>query len=81
MLRKSVESVLQHSKRAVFVGPDTRSNIHKQFNRNFRGNEKRARNDLRLLATNFLANNKADSYNELVANLLSSFHKLAGFRL
>jgi hypothetical protein len=39
-------------------------------------NEKRAWNYFGLLATKFLANNKADNYNERVENLLLSYQKL-----
>jgi hypothetical protein len=42
----------------------------------FSGNEKRAWNDFRLVATNFLGNNKADNYKELVENLLLSCEEL-----
>jgi hypothetical protein len=46
------------------------------FNLLLSGNEKRVWNDCRLVATNFLGNNKADNYNELVENLLLSYQKL-----
>jgi hypothetical protein len=40
------------------------------------GNEKRAWNYFRLLATNFMGYNRADNYNELVESLLFSYQKL-----
>jgi hypothetical protein len=59
-------------KEGVFIGPE----IHKlfrdeQFNHICSGNKKRAWNDFHLVAANFLGNNKADNYKELVENLLS----------
>jgi len=66
-LRNSQESLLRKSKRVVFISPEI-----------FRLSEissSTQRNDFRLLATNFLDNNKADNDNVPVENLLLSYQK------
>jgi len=64
-------------KEGVFIGPQIRQLFRdEQFDRILTGNEKRARNDFRLVATNFIGNNKAEIYKKLVENLLLSYQKL-----
>ena len=64
-------------KEGVFIGPQIRKLFRdEQFDHILSGNEKRAWNDFRLVATNFLGNNKADNYKELVENLLLSYEEL-----
>jgi hypothetical protein len=61
-------------KEGVFVGPQTRRLSRKErFDRILRCNEKRAWNDFRVLATNFMGNNKADNYNVYNVCLLIFF--------
>jgi hypothetical protein len=60
----------------VFIGPQIHKLFRdKQFNQTVSCN-KRARNDFRLLATNFRGNNKADNYSECVENLLFSLTEI-----
>jgi hypothetical protein len=48
----------------VFIGPEIHKLFRdKQFNRTVNCNEKTARNDFQLLATNFQGNNKDDNNN------------------
>jgi hypothetical protein len=64
-------------KEGVFIGPLIRKLFRdEQFDHILSGNEKRAWNDFRLVATNFLGKNKADNYKELVENLLLSYEEL-----
>jgi hypothetical protein len=64
-------------KEGVFIGPQIRKLFRdEQFDHILSGNEKRAWNDFRLVATNFLGNNKAGNYKELVENLLLSYEEL-----
>jgi hypothetical protein len=54
-------------KEGVFIGPQIRKLFRDdQFDHILSGNEKRAWNDFRLVATNFLGNNKADNYKDLL---------------
>jgi hypothetical protein len=65
-------------KEVVFIGPQIRKLFRdEQFDHILSGNNKRAWNDFRLVATNFLGNNKADNYKNLVENLLLSYEELA----
>jgi hypothetical protein len=58
-------------KEVVFIGPQIRKLFRdEQFDHILSGNKKRAWNDFCLVAPNFLGNNKADNYKDLVANLL-----------
>jgi hypothetical protein len=60
-------------KEGVFIGLQIRKLFgDEQFDHILSRNEKRAWNDFRLVRTNFLGNNKADNYKELVENLLLS---------
>jgi len=53
-------------KEGVFIGPQIRQLFRdEQFDRILSGNEKRAWNDFRFVATNFLANNKAEGCGKL----------------
>jgi hypothetical protein len=64
-------------KEGVFIGPQFRQLFgDEQFDRIRSGNENRAWNDFLIVATNFLGNNKAETYKELVENLLLSYQKL-----
>jgi hypothetical protein len=64
-------------KEGVFIGPQIRKLFRdEQFDHILSGNEKRAWSDIRLVATNFLGNNKADNYKELVENVLLSYEEL-----
>jgi hypothetical protein len=64
-------------KEGVFIGPQIRKLFRdEQFGHILSVNEKRAWNDFRLVATNFLGNKKADNYKELVENLLLSHEEL-----
>jgi hypothetical protein len=61
----------------VFIGPQICKLFRdEQFDHIVGGNEKRAWDDFRLVATNFLGNNKADNYKELVEDLLLSYEEL-----
>jgi hypothetical protein len=65
-MRNFQGSVLQKIKEGIFNGPQIRKHFRdEQFDHTLSGNEKRAWNDFRLAATNFLGNNKADNYKEL----------------
>jgi hypothetical protein len=76
-LRNSQESVLQKSRRVFSsVVRSASTSRDEQFDHILSGNEKRAWNDFRLVATNFLGNNKADNYKELVEYLLLSYEEL-----
>jgi hypothetical protein len=66
-LRNSQESVLPKSKRVVFISPEILRLSEKSILTQW--------NDFRLLATNFLGNNKADIDNLPVENLLLSYQK------
>ena len=58
---------MQNSKRDVFVGTQIRKLYRdKQFNRIRSGKDKRSWDDFQLLKVNFVAINKADTYNELL---------------
>jgi hypothetical protein len=61
----------------VFIGHQIRKPFRdEQFDHILSGNEKRAWNDFRLVATKFVGNNKAGNYRELVENLLLSYEEL-----
>jgi hypothetical protein len=54
-------------KEGVFIGPQIRKRFRdEQFDHILSGNKKRAWNDFRLVATNFLGNNKADNTRNLL---------------
>ena len=64
-------------KEGVFIGPQIRKLFRdEQFDHILSSNEKRAWNDFCLVATNFLRNNKADNYKEVVEHLLLSYEEL-----
>jgi hypothetical protein len=64
-------------KEGIFIGPQIRKLFRDEhFDHILSGNEKRAWNNFRLVATNFLRNNKADNYKELDENLLLSYEEL-----
>lgn len=64
-------------KEGIFVGPQIR-NLFKDdnFDSVLEGKEKKAWDDFRLVAKNFLGNKRSDNYAELIENMLSSFQKL-----
>lgn len=64
-------------KEGIFVGPQIR-NLFKDdnFDSVLEGKEKKAWDDFRLVANNFLGNKRSDSYAELIENMLSSYQKL-----
>jgi hypothetical protein len=65
------------TKSCVFVSPQIRKIFRdKQLHRILSCNERRAWNDFRPLATNFVGYNKADNYNKLMGNLLLYYQKL-----
>jgi hypothetical protein len=64
-------------KDGVFIGPQIRKLFRdEQFDHILIGNEKRAWNDFRLVATNFLGNNKADNYKEFDEGVFLSYEEL-----
>ena len=64
-------------KEGVFVGPQIRELLEDSaFDRILKGKEKAAWRTFKLVATNFLGNNKADNCKELVDNLLHAYHNL-----
>jgi hypothetical protein len=64
-------------KESVFIGPQIRKLFRDEhFYHIISGNEKRAWNDYGVVASNFLGNNKADNYQELVEDLLLSYEEL-----
>ena len=61
-------------KEGVFVGPQIRVDLRDDgFDCALRGKEKKAWKALKLVATCFLGNNKADNYRELMENLLKAY--------
>jgi hypothetical protein len=63
--------------KGVFIGNQIRKLFtDEKFDHILSRNEKRACNNFRLVATNFLGNNKADNYKELVEYLLFSYEEL-----
>ena len=61
----------------VFVGPQIRELLRDDtFDRLLRGKEKKAWKAFQSMATEFLGNNKADNYEQLVANLQKSYKML-----
>ena len=72
-LRNSQESVLRKIKEGAFISPQIRQLFRdEQFNCILSGNKNTALDDFWLVAANFLGNNKANNYKELVENMLLS---------
>jgi len=64
--------MLQKIKEGVFISPQICQLFRdEQFDCILSGNKNTAWDDFQLLAANFLGNNKANNYKELVENLLS----------
>lgn len=64
-------------RQGVFTGPDIRSVLRdEQFDRIITGDEKKAWLAFKEVATEFLGNKKANNYEDLVEQLVSSYHKL-----
>ena len=59
------------------MGPQIRKRFRDvMFNSLLQGDEKKAWDAFRLVSTNFLGNIRAESYNELIEDMLSFYHKL-----
>jgi len=60
------------------VGPENRRLFRDDmFNNVLQGDEKKAWDAFRLVSTNFLGNIRAENYKELIADMLSLYHKLS----